>query len=127
MKTIYLILFSLLIITLSYCSKSNGVPSSIIGKWKVDSVQLRYSFPDHVEYVTIYKPTADYYDFRADNKLYRYWMGNYDTITYQMTTLNNKSLIQYPGTADTILTLTANYLTVKDPQGSDSKIFLAKY
>lgn len=126
MKYITLILITTQILLFSYCRKSSNDSSSITGKWKLDSVQLRMAYPDRIEYTTIYKPTTDYYDFRTDNKLYRLWMGTYDTISYQITTLNSKSLIQYPGSADTIIVLTEKSLIVKAPQGSDSKLFLSK-
>lgn len=126
MKNCIPILFLFSVLLFSYCHKGTDGSSSILGKWKIDSVQLRMAFPDHIEYMTIYKPASDYYDFRSDNKLYRLWMGTYDTINYQVIPINNKKLIQYPGTADTILTLTGHSLLVKNPQGSDSKIFMSK-
>ena len=77
-------------------------------------------------YQTIYKPSSDYYDFRTDNKLYRLWMTRYDTVSYNIISLNGKSLVQYHYGADTIISLTNHSLIFKDPQGSDSKIFTSK-
>jgi hypothetical protein len=101
--------------------------SLLIGKWKVDSVQLRTVVNNEIVYQTIYKPSLDYYDFRADKKRYVYWMSNYDTTTYKIVSLNGKSLIQYSSSADTIRTLTNKSLIFISPQGSDSRLFLTKY
>lgn len=112
---------------LTFCKKPNETNrGSVAGKWKADSVQLRQVFTGHIEYQTIYVPAADYYDFRADRQLYRYWMGIYDTVPYEIAGLNDRTLIKYPGTADTILVLTDRSLVVKNPQGNDSKLFLSR-
>ncbi|MFN8289485.1 MAG: hypothetical protein U0U70_04465 [Chitinophagaceae bacterium] len=112
---------------LTFCNKPNETNTgSVAGKWKVDSVQLRQVVAGHIEYQTIYVPAADYYDFRADRQLYRYWMGIYDTVPYEIAGLNGRTLIKYPGTADTILVLTNRSLVVKNPQGNDSKLFLSR-
>jgi hypothetical protein len=111
---------------LTFCKKSIDIQDALIGKWKIDSVQLRRFINNEIVYQTIYSPTADYYDFRSDDKLYRFWMTSYDTLAYTIVSLNGKSLVQYVYSADTIISLTNHSLIFKDPQGSDSKIFLSK-
>ena len=127
-KQIGIILFLTTAVVLAFCKKSVDNSTLLIGKWKIDSVQLRMVFNNQVIYQTVYKPSFDYYDFRADNKLYRLWMAQYDTVLYNIVSLNNKSLIHYQNnnSDDTIITLTRNSLIFKNPQGNDSKIFLTK-
>ena len=112
---------------LAFCKKSTDTPGMLIGKWKVDSVQLRTVINSQIIYQTIYKPSLDYYDFRTDKKRYIYWMSNYDTTSYEIVSLNGRSLIQYTYSADTIRTLTNNSLIFTSPQGNDSRLFLTKY
>ena len=50
----------------------------------------------------------------------------YDTVSYNIISLNGKSSVQYSYSADTILSLTTHSLIFKDQQGSDSKIFFSK-
>ncbi len=128
-KNNYLVMFLLIAMTLglSFCKKSTDTQGLLIGKWKVDSVQLRTVINSQIIYQTIYKPSSDYYDFRADQKRYTYWMTNYDTTSYEIVLLNGSSLIQYRSSADTIRTLTNNSLIFTSPQGSDSRLFLTKY
>lgn len=124
------LLFALLLtltLGLTFCKKSNdNNTGTVTGRWKVDSVQLRQVVSGQIVYQTFYIPTADYYDFRQDNKLYRYWISIYDTIPYQVTSLNGRTLIKYPGTADTIVILNNKSLVLKNPQGNDSKLFLSR-
>jgi len=113
-------------IGLAFCKKSPDVQDRLIGKWKIDSVQLRMFINNQIVYQTIYKPSLGYYDYRSDHKLYRFWMTTYDTVSYSIGSVNGKSLVQYTYSADTIISLTNHSLIFKDPQGSDSKIFLSK-
>ena len=122
---VFLVLFAITI-GLTFCKKSVDIQDTIIGKWKIDSVQLRRFINNEIVYQTIYRPSADYYDFRRDDKLYRLWMTSYDTVSYTIVSLNGKSLLQYAYSADTIISLTTHSLIFKDPQGGDSKIFLSK-
>ena len=125
----YLKISLLIIITLglSFCKKAMDTQGLLIGKWKIDSVQLRTVINNEIVYQTIYKPSLDYYDFRADQKRYIYWMSNYDTTTYKIVSFGGRALIQYVYSADTIRTLTNNSLIFTSPQGNDSRIFLTKY
>ena len=126
-KTLLLVVLFMIVTGLTFCKKSVSVQERLIGKWKIDSVQLRMSINNQIEYQTISKPSSDYYDFRTDNKLYRLWMNHYDTIPYSLVSLQGRSIVQYPvHSADTILDLTSRSLIFKAPQGSDSKIFLSK-
>lgn len=129
MEIKYIKFFLLLTITLGYsfCKKAMDTQGLLIGKWKVDSVQLRTVINSQIIYQTIYKPSLDYYDFRTDKKRYIYWMSNYDTTSYEIVLLNGRSLIQYAYSADTIRTLTYNSLIFTSPQGSDTRLFLTKY
>src|SRR5438876_933469 len=117
MKIKYLKIFLLLTVTMEYsfCKKAKDTQSLLIGKWKVDSVQLRTVVNSEIIYQTIYKPSLDYYDFRTDKKRYIYWMSNYDTSAYEIVLLNGSSLIQYAYSADTIRTLTYKSLIFTSP------------
>lgn len=118
-------LFTLLF-SIASCSKET-TQERIIGIWRIDSVQLRVFINNQVVYSTILRPSGDYYDFRTDNNLYRRWQGNLDTAGYTLGSTGDKQWIKYAySSADTILTLTSNQLLLKNPQGSDSKIFLSK-
>lgn len=112
---------------LTFCKKAADIPGMLTGKWKIDSVQLRMLINTLVSYQTIYKPSSGYYDFRVDNKLYRLWMTNYDTVSYKILSLNGKSLIQYMHSADTIMSLTKHSLIFKDPEGATVKSFLLSF
>ena len=126
-KNLYLVVVFFIVTALAFCKKSTSVHESLIGNWKIDSIQLRMSINNQIVYQTIHKPSADYYDFRTNNKLYRRWMNNYDTVSFSLVSLNGRSIVQYPYySADTIVEITNRYLILKAPQGSDSKIFLSK-
>ena len=126
-RYVKILLLLLITLSLSFCKKTTDTQAPIIGKWKVDSVQLRTVINSQVIYQTIYKPSLDYYDFRIDKKRYIYWMSRYDTTSYEIVSLNSRSLIQYTYSADTIRTLTKNSLIFTSPQGNDSRLFLTKY
>ena len=125
-KSLSITLILVLTLGLTFCKKSMDVPGMLMGKWKIDSVQLRTLVNSQLVYQTIYKPSSDYYDFRSDNKLYRLWMTSYDTVSYNTISFNGQSLVQYSYSADTIISITNHSLIFKDPQGSDSKIFFSK-
>lgn len=91
-KSIVLILISLITATIFSCTKT-GVqsPVSIQGKWslKLDSTAQGVSGPSS-QYSTKYVgTTADYFDFRSDNKLYIKEGAHLDTFSYQLRTDNN--------------------------------------
>jgi hypothetical protein len=112
---------------LTFCKKSSDTHGMLVGKWKVDSAQLLRYINNQFVYETIYKPSTDYYDYRTDNRLYRFWHGNFDTVSYSLKDLNGRTLIDYGYSADTIISLTGNQLLFKNPQGSDCKIYFTKY
>ncbi|MDP4265424.1 MAG: hypothetical protein Q8941_23065, partial [Bacteroidota bacterium] len=95
-KTRLAIIFLLAITyTFSYCKKSSEIQGSLIGKWKVDSVQLKTVVNYQIIYHTIYKPVSDYYKFSNDS-LYVYWMSiYYPPIYYKTLSINGQSVIQY--------------------------------
>lgn len=93
MKKSLVFLIFMISIGLAFCKKSFDVQDMLIGKWKIDSVQLRRFINDHVVYQTIYKPSVDYYDFRSDNKLYRLWMTTYDTVPYSIGSVRYNLLL----------------------------------
>lgn len=128
MKTnLFLVVVFFIVTASTFCKKSTSVHEMLIGNWKIDSIQLRMSINNQIVYQTIHKPSADYYDFRTNNKLYRRWMNNHDTVPFSLVSLNGRSIVQYPYYgADTIVEITNRYLILKAPQGSDSKIFLSK-
>ncbi len=112
------------------CEKQVGdTQGSITGKWFADSIQARQSNNNVVSYTTVYRYTTktDYWDYRSDNKLYRYNNGNYDTIPYTLGQDNYGRYIQYSTSgADSIKTLTDNLLVLIVPQGSSTKLFFSK-
>lgn len=127
MKT-RLVVICLLVITVVFplCKKSVDAQQLLLGKWKVDSVQVRTLVNNQIEYQTGYKPSSDYYDFRTQDTLYLDWMSQHYTISYRLVSLHGRSIIQFTYSADTILNITKRSLVLKDPQGSDSKVFLTK-
>jgi len=91
-KLTTLILVSLIAATIFSCTKTDAVlPASIQGKWslKLDSVAQGVSTAS-LQYSTNYVGTsADYFDFRSDNKLYIKEGAKLDTFSYQVNTDNN--------------------------------------
>ena len=91
-KLTTLILISLLSATIFSCKKTSVQgPISIQGKWslKLDSIAQGVSTPSP-QYSTKYEgTTADYFDFRSDNKLYIKEGAHLDTFSYQLSTDSN--------------------------------------
>jgi hypothetical protein len=129
MKRIFFISFSLLLLSvgLNSCKKATDSKASIIGKWKIDSVQLLFVTNGQGVFQTIYKPALDYNDYRNDNKIYRYYSGIYDTIPYEQTEINGNLFIKYAQRiTDTVKTLTNEALIYVNPQGGASKYFCTR-
>jgi hypothetical protein len=128
MKSLAYIYSITLFISFSFasCHKSSDIKVSIAGKWSFDSIQTRF-VNGSPQYETIYKSNVDYYDFRNDGKLYRLYHLNYDTIPYEVVTVDEKLYIKYGGVlTDSIKALTSNILLIMNPQGFGSKFFFSK-
>ena len=129
MKNIFLISIVLVLIanSLTYCKKSNDNKGELVGKWKLDSIQLRTVSSGQEIYATIYKPSQDYYDYRSDDKLYRYYNSRYDTVPYQQVIIDGNLYIKYtPTGTDSIKVLTRQSLIFTAPQGGVSKLFFTR-
>ena len=121
--------FLLLFFIMASCNKPKDVQTSLIGKWHLDSTQSwLYDYTNNRKYLeTIYKPTADYYDYRNDGNLYRHYNNRYDTVTYTVINSNGNSLLKYGYyITDTIKTLNNHTLIMMNPQGGASKMFFTK-
>jgi hypothetical protein len=129
MKTPFFIPFFLLLITISLtcCKKSTETQASLIGKWKIDSIQLLFVTNGQGVFQTISKPNFDYNDYRIDNRLYRYYNGRYDTIPYEQEEINGNLFIKYAQRiTDTVKLLTNESLIFVNPQGGASKYFCTR-
>ena len=116
-----------LFIVVSACKKTQIIQTSIIGKWKLDSLQLSGYINNQPTFQTVYRPTNDYYDFRADSVLQIYVNQIYDTRKYSIVSENGNQLIRYSrASSDTIKALTSNSLIFTNPQGLYSKYFFTK-
>lgn len=119
-----LVLVSLLL--LSSCNK-DSTEVQLTGKWKVDSLQLLTYTNGQGYFQTFYRPIGDYYDFRNDNILYSHLFSAFDTVPYEMTSLNGQLFIKYAGRiTDTIKTLTSKSLIFINPQGGSTKFYFTK-
>ena len=129
MKPINLLMVILIVTTFAflYCKKTNETTESLLGKWEMDSIQVRAIINNQVEYHTILRTRTDYYDYRADNKLYRYMNNVYDTLPYQLVSQNGKSLIKYNFSTDTVIALTKGTLIFTNNLGGGSKFFFTRY
>jgi len=92
-KLTAIILASLITISIVSCTKTADVQTavSLQGKWslKLDSIAEGVSTPSP-QYSTKYVgTTADYFDFRSDNKLYIKEGAHLDTFSYQLSTDSN--------------------------------------
>ncbi|MFI5160438.1 MAG: hypothetical protein ACHQHN_04135 [Sphingobacteriales bacterium] len=91
-KLIAIALVPLTAATIYSCTKTAAVtPPSIQGKWSLmnDEVAQGVSAPSSL-YSTNYTGTsADYFDFRSDNKLYIKEGAKLDTFSYQLSADNN--------------------------------------
>ena len=123
-KTI--ILFFVSTILLNSCNKDSPVVQ-LTGKWKLDSLQLLTYTSGQGNFETFYRSTTDFYDFRNDNKLYRYLFSAFDTVPYETTSLNGQLYIKYAGRiTDTVKTLTSQSLIFVNPQGGSTKFCFTK-
>jgi hypothetical protein len=109
-----IIIVSLITATLFSCHKAAlETTASIQGKWslKMDSVAEAVSGPTPItRYGTDYKGTsADYFDFRSDNKLYIKEGAKLDTFNYQLSTDSN-IYISSPNTSEYGIASTLNGL-----------------
>lgn len=128
MKPHCLILLTFLSITIfiGSCKKSADMQAAITGKWRFDSIQTRY-VNGQLNYQTIYRSAIDYYDFRADGRLYYLYNSYMDTLPYELVTIDRNVYIKYGGIlTDTIKVLTNNFLLLMNPQGNGSKFFFSK-
>src|SRR6058998_2479274 len=91
------------------CSKRGDTNEQLIGKWRLDSIQVWMPDANNIpKVVTIYSSSTDYYDFRDDLRLYRFFKSRYDTIPYTLEKNGSGAwLIRYgtPTSADTIQSL----------------------
>lgn len=124
---LFMVILILTTFAFVYCKKSKETPESLVGKWLLDSVQIKTVVNNQIEYQTILRSRTDYYDYRADNKLYRYMNNVYDTLAYQLVLQNGKSLIKYNFSADTIIAHTKGLLILTNALGGGSKFFFNRY
>ncbi len=120
-------LFCLLLLS---CKKTEKAADLLLGKWYIDSIQIRQNFGNGIIYITVnrFPSKIDYWDYRNDNKLYRFQRNYYDTLAYAVQTdANGQQYVQYNVYgADSIKLLTSTNLIFIDPQGSASKLFFTK-
>jgi len=107
MKTKTLIVLSLFCAGFMACKKTetsaNTNQQKMIGKWTFQQV-IANDFYSGASHVTTYPgDPGDYFDFRADGKVYFRAWGSYDTSTYTM--INETQVRMDPGadTSDIIL------------------------
>jgi hypothetical protein len=128
MKKVFSIrlLFLLSAFSLISCTK-NTTEVQLTGKWKLDSLQLLTYTNGIVNFETFYRPATDYYNFGIDNKLYRHLFSAFDTVPYELISLNGQQYIKYAGRiTDTIKTLTSHSLLFINPQGGSTKFYFSK-
>ena len=81
-------------IFLSTSCKKESTPApkttqeKIVGKWQLKSSEFNHFYSGLPHIVTITGTTADYADFRNDNKVYSYINGTYDTASYGIVTFS---------------------------------------
>ena len=118
------------VLMLLSCQKPQDTGETLIGKWRLDSIQAWMRDPNNqLQVMTVYKSTSDYYDYRTDGYLYRFYNSRYDTIPYSLEkSTNARWLIRYgmPNSADTIQSLSSHKLTLMNAQGGRSRLMLTR-
>ena len=114
----YSLLIALFVFScLASCKKSgNSGPVTLVAKWSLvnDSTAYGGALPSPLTKTNYIGVRGDYFDFRADGKLYIKEGAKYDTLAYHMTSgdsviINNFNYNNYPSV---IRPLTANNVTV---------------
>ncbi len=111
-----------LIAGLFSCTKTTGVEKTqILGKWEIKNDSLASGVGPYVTVKNYIGTTADYFDFRADNKLYIKEGARLDTSAYHVvsdsTIVINSFGITFNGVPETskIKSLTTNSVTIFTP------------
>lgn len=102
------------VLLLSSCDKDDDEQTALQrlqNKWKIDSIKTVFHTPPTNATITYTGQAADYYDFRADGKLYTSVNGDLDTLLYNLIN-NNQIVVNNDGSLDTgnISTLSASRL-----------------
>lgn len=119
-------------IVLWSCKKSKETApyiTPVTGKWMLDSGQFaNYDSNGGFIYVTFFKSTTAYYDFRTDGKVYTSTDGGKDTVKYTFGAgANYVRYIQYNfAQADTIITLTSSQMVLNRVVGIPSRLYFHK-
>ena len=119
MKAKTLIVLVLLCTGFMACKKgdtsANPTQPSILGKWKFLNVVVNDFYSGTAHVTTYPADPSDYFDFRADGKVYFVTWGSYDTSAYKIIN-NNKLVIEASGDTSDIILLTSTALQLYQKQ-----------